>query len=124
MKSLKTIAFVLFFGCQLAVLTAQEKIPINEPNYNKSSLFEDLPQKMFLTISDLEPLFDVSVGAPVMAKLTTGFQFKGTIVSKTGDQKTSVRSVVIRSATRQGAAFTLTKIINEDGSVYLRWQDN
>ena len=117
MKSFKSIAFVLFFGLNWLFSTGQEKIPINEPNYNKSKLFEDLPQKMFLAVSDLEPLFDIALGAPVVAKLTPGFQFKGTIVSKTGDSKTLVRSVVIRSATRQGAALTFTKIINEDGSV-------
>ena len=96
--------------------TGQEKIPINEPNYNKPKLFEDLPQKMILTISAMEPLFDISVGTAVTAKLTQTFQFKGTIISKSADGKTAVKSVVVRSATRQGAVLTFTKITNQDGS--------
>lgn len=123
MKTLKTIATCALFSLGFLYSGAQgnnhEKIPINEPDYNKPKLFEDLPQKMNLTIADMESVFDLSVGAPVMAKLTKNFHFKGTVVSKSGSAQTSVRSVIIRSATRQGAVLTFTKITNEDGtSVY------
>lgn len=119
MKALKTIAFTAFFG--LAYLfSASQEIPINEPNYNKPQLFEDLPQKMNLTISDMESLFDLSVGTPVMAKLTKSFPFKGTIVSKSGSSESSVRSVIIKSTTRKDAVLTFTKIKNQDGSFIYR----
>ena len=89
---------------------------VNEPNYNRPKLFDDLPQKIILTISDMEPLFDLPVGTPVMAKLAKSFQFKGTIVSKSGNNGSSVRSLVIRSSTRQEAILTFTKVINDDKS--------
>lgn len=120
MKTLKTIAIIALFGLSSLCSNAQEKIPVNEPNYNKPKLFEDLPQKMNLTISDMQSLFDLSVGTSVMAKLTKNFHFKGTIVSKSGNAETSVRSVVIKSTTRQGAVLTFTRITNEDGSLIYR----
>jgi len=121
MKTLKTITV-----CALLILSyfysgAQENLPVNNnPDYNKPKLFDDLPQKMPLTISDMESLFDLPVGTPVMAKLTKSFPFKGTIVSKSGSMETSIRSVVIKSSTRQDAVLTFTKIKNTDGTYTYR----
>lgn len=123
MKTLKIIA-----ACALLTLSyfnsgAQEELRINtEPDYNKPKLFADLPQKMNITISDMESLFDLPVGTPVMAKLTKNFPFKGTIVSKSGDASTTVRSVIIKSTTntRLGAVLTFTKIRKDDGSYVYR----
>jgi hypothetical protein len=116
MKTVKTVAFAFLFGLSSQLLMAQNRIPVNEPNYNKPTLFKELPHKMVLTISDLEPLFDISNGTAVIAKLTKDFQFKGTIVSKSGDAKSAVRSVIISSATHRSAVLNFTKITNQDGS--------
>ena len=123
MKTLKIIAACALFSLGYLHSAAQEELPINgEPNYNKPKIFADLPQKMNITISDIESLFDLSVGTPVMAKLSKNFPFKGTIVSKSGVATTAVRSVVIKSTTnaRLGAVLTLTKIRKEDGSYVYR----
>lgn len=118
MKTLKSIAICALLSLIYFHSQAQETVRINQPDYSKPKLFADLPQKMNLTISDMESLFDLSVGAPVMAKLTKSFYLKGTIVSKSGSAETAVRSVVIKSTTntRQGAVLTLTKIRKDDGS--------
>jgi hypothetical protein len=118
MKTLKIIAICAFFSLSYFYSNAQENLPrINEPDYNKPKVFDDLPQKMNLTISDMESLFDLSVGTPALAKLTKSFHFKGTIVSKSGNAETTVRSVVIKSTTntRQNAVLTFTKINNGNG---------
>lgn len=121
MKTLQTIAFVALLGVSSLFSSAQEqRVPINEPDYNKPRLFADLPQKMNVTISDMESLFDLSVGTPVMAKLNKSFPFKGIIVSKAGTAQSQAQSVVIRSTTRQGAVLTLSKIVNADGSFIYR----
>jgi len=116
MKTVKTIAFAFLFGFSGLLSLAQNRIPVNEPDYNRPTLFKELPHKMALTISDLVPLFDISNGTVVIAKLTKDFQFTGTIVSKSGDAKSAVRSVIISSATHRGAVLTFTKITSQDGS--------
>jgi hypothetical protein len=116
MKTLKTIAIGVLFCLSYLGSTAQEKIPVNEPDYNKPKLFADLPQKMNIRIIDLESLLDLSVGTSVTARFTPGFLLHGTIVSASGDAETSVRSVIIKSTNRQGAVFTFTKLTNSDGS--------
>lgn len=116
MKTLKTIAICVSFSHSYFFSAAQEKIPLNQPDYSKPKIFEDLPEKMNLTISGMESLFELSAGTPVVAKLTRNFYFKGTVISKSGSTATDVRSVVIRSSARQGAVLTFTRIANEDGS--------
>lgn len=120
MKTLKTITICAILNLGILHSEAQEKLPINQPNYNKPKVFDDLPRKMNLTISDLESLFDLSVGSPVIAKLSQNFHFKGTVVSRSGDSKSQVRSVVINSTTRKGSVFTFTKITKEDGDFVYR----
>jgi hypothetical protein len=121
MKTLKTITVCALLTLSYFYSGAQENLPVNNnPDYNKPKLFDDLPQKMSLTISDMESLFDLPVGTPVMAKLTKSFPFKGTIVSKSGSTETSIRSVVIKSSTRQDAVLTFTKIKNTDGTYTYR----
>lgn len=120
MKTLKTIAFCAILGLGFLHLGAQEKLPLNKPNYNKPKIFDDLPKKLNLTISDMESLFDLSVGAPVAAKLSQNFHFKGTVVSKAGNRESQVRSVVINSITSKGTVFTFTRIVKEDGAFIYR----
>lgn len=116
MKTLKTIAFTALLGVSSLFSQAQENVPINQPDYNKPKIFNDLPQKMNVAIGDLSPLFGLPVGSSVIAKLNKSFPFKGTIVSKSGTNGSPVQSVIIRSVTRQGAVLTLTKLNNPDGS--------
>lgn len=120
MKTLTTVLFSVVISLGAFRSGAQEKLPINQPNYNKPKAFDDLPKKMNVSISDMESIFDYSVGTTVTAKLTKGFPFKGTIVSRSGNGKSQVQSVVINSTTRKDAVLTFTKIRIEDGSFVYR----
>jgi hypothetical protein len=121
MKALKIICICAFFTLGYFYSGAQENLRvINEPNYSKPRLFQDLPEKMNLTLSDLEPLFHLSVGESVTAKFTKGFFIKGIIVSRSGDSASTVKSVVIKSTNRQGAVLTLTKIMGNGGAYTYR----
>ena len=105
--------------CLLTMTAAaqQNKIPVNEPDYNKPRLFSDLPQKMDLRVSELETLFSVKLGETVRTILSEQFVFEGTVVSKSDPKDASVRSVVIRSTNRGGAVFTFTKTVKSGGGV-------
>ena len=118
MKKLKAIAI----GALLTIcLQSQaQKIPLNEPDYNKAKLFNDLPGKMNLKVSEMETLFSFSPGSSIRIQATENFLFEGVIISRSDAGDTSVRTVVIRSTNRPGASFTFTRITNADGSIAYR----
>lgn len=120
MKTLKIIAIGGFLSLSHLHSGAQENLPVNQPDYHKPAIFNDLPPKINVVAPDLESLFDLSVGQTVIAKITKAFPFKGTVVSTSGSSSASLRSVVIRSSTRQGAVFTFSKLTHENGTVSYR----
>ena len=114
MKVLKTSAICALLALCFLHASAQEKIQVKEPDYNKPHLFDDLPQKMKLRVSDFANLLNLPVGASVKTFLADNFHFKGVVVSASGDE--TVKSVVIRSTDRIGATLTVTKTYKEDGT--------
>jgi hypothetical protein len=117
MKKLKASAFsVLLIVCGMHTQAQEQKIPLNEPNHNKPKLFNNLPQKMNLRLSEVEPVFNYAVGATISIQLADNFLFQGTVISKSDEKDASVKSIVIRSSTMQGASFSFTKTANPDGS--------
>lgn len=117
MKKLKASTIgILLIMCFLHSAAQDRKIPINDPDYNKPKLFSDLPQKMELRISEMEKFFTLPVGRSMNAKLSTNFNFAGTVVSKSNPKNSGAQTVVIRSSNRPGAVFVFTKRTNADGS--------
>ena len=115
MKNLKPISFCVFLLLSFFCSFAQHEL-FTDQNYNKPKLFSDLPEKLNLDISQLENLFILSESKHV--KFPIGdFHFQGNVVSKSNPADKKVQSIVIKSTNRMGAAFTFTKIINEDGSI-------
>jgi hypothetical protein len=118
MKVLKTSAIGVLLSLFVLRASAQEQIPLKDPDYNKPHLFDDLPQKMKLRMTDLEGLLNLSVGASVKVFLADNFQFKGTVVSSARGSET-VRSVVVRSQDRKGATLTVTQTLKEGAFKYI-----
>jgi hypothetical protein len=117
MKQLKASAIgVLLAVCYMQAGAQQKQIPLNEPDYNKPKLFNNLPEKMDLKLSAVEPIFDYELGKSVNIQVADNFLFQGMVVSKSDEKNESVKSIVIRSANLQGAVFTLSKTTNTDGS--------
>jgi hypothetical protein len=71
---------------------------------------------MNLRLADMESLLNLPVGAQVNSQVAIGFSLVGTVVSKSDAKDALVKSVVIKSLTRQGATLTFTRITKEDGS--------
>jgi hypothetical protein len=117
MKVLKTSAIGVLLTLFVLRVSAQGQIPLKDPDYNKPHLFDDLPQKMKLHMTDLEGLLNLSVGASVKVFLADNFQFKGTVVSTAKGSET-VRSVVVRSLDRKGATLTVTQTLNDGAFKY------
>lgn len=117
MKILKTSVICALLCAGFFTSSAQEELPLNEPNHNKPHLFPDLPQRMKLRMNDLEDLLELPVGASVKTFLADNFIFIGTVVSKSDPASAGVQSVVIKSTNRKGATLTFTKTTDADGTV-------
>jgi hypothetical protein len=115
MKKLKAGAIgVLLTVCYLHSEAQDQKIPLNEPDHNKPKLFNHLPQKMNLKLSEVESVFNYSVGTAIKLRVTDNLLFQGTVVSKSEDA--TVKSIVVKSSELQGAIFTFSRTTKEDGS--------
>lgn len=117
MKLLKAVAQLAFCLACTIQASAQNTVPLNETNYNKPRLFADLPEKAPLQLKELESLLSFEVGSKVTASIAKNISITGTIVSKSNPADKSVRSVVIKSLTRQGTIFTFTRVTDTDGTV-------
>ncbi|RYZ28340.1 MAG: hypothetical protein EOO10_09900 [Chitinophagaceae bacterium] len=118
MKMQRTAALVaLLTTCYLQSPAQTKTPPINEPNYNKAKIFGDIPAKTDINITTLEGLFKYPVGESINTSIANGFRFVGTVVSKSNPADRNVKSVVVKSTSRQKATLTFSKITNQDGSV-------
>jgi len=120
MKNLRTTVL-----CAICIIISicskaqnEKKIPINEPDLNRPKLFSNFPDKIPVSVDDLNNLFNQSVGRPSGLKQSNGneFQFEGEVISSSDARDTKVQSVVLRSTNFNGATLSITKTINEDGS--------
>lgn len=120
MKNIRTtILCVIVTLCSMASLAQDQKIPVNEPDYNKPKLFTSLPDKIPVSIEKINDLIATPVGRSSSFRLaeTADFQFDGEVVSAASKYGNSIQSVVVRSAAFNGANFTISKIINADGTI-------
>lgn len=123
MKSTSTLVLCAIFSCMTILTQAQEKpVPVNEPDYNKPKLFQNLPERIAVEASTLESLFGFDMSRPASINIA-GIQFQGNIASKTASDVNQVgavsatNTVIINLTNYPGANFTLSKTISPDGSI-------
>ncbi|MDP4261130.1 MAG: hypothetical protein Q8941_01250 [Bacteroidota bacterium] len=109
------ICLLVLFTC--AAASAQNKIPVNEPDLSKPKLFTNLPDRIPVDISILQSLINTEAGKNVSLKLgsNTAGSFSGEVVSKSDDN--TIHSVVIRSGNFNGATLTLSSSTQPNGAV-------
>jgi len=109
------ICLIVLFTCFSA--SAQNRIPVNEPDLNKPKLFSSLPDKIPVDISTLQSLVNTETGKTVSLRMSANgiSQFTGQVVSKADDN--SFHSVVIRSGNFNGATLTLSSSAQPNGAV-------
>ena len=109
------MCLLLFFSC--ATSFAQTSIPVNEPDQNKPKLFTNLPDKIPVTLSELQSVANAGTGKTVSLTLgqNTLNSFNGQVISRSDDN--SIHSVVIRSANFNGATLSLSSSAQPNGTV-------
>ena len=117
MKNTSTLVLCAIFSCITILTQAQEKtIPVNEPNYNKPKLFQNLPERIPVDASTLESLFGVDMNRAANITIA-GIHFQGNVSSKTTNDVNQANTVIIGLTNYPGANFTLSKISNPDGTI-------
>ena len=121
MKNLRTIAaclgIPLFSLCSSA--QTSNTIKVNEPNYNKSKLFQELPEKIQVSMDNISDLLNGEIGSTVSLNLSgdESFRFTGDVVSVVSKYENTIQSVVVRSTNYPGARLTVSKITDANGNI-------
>ena len=97
-------------------LSAQE-LPVREPDMNRPSLFQNLPDRITCRINDLSALLESEIGKNVSFAFADNINFQGVVSSVATKFGNTLQSVVIRSSNFPGAALSFSKLIKEDGTV-------
>lgn len=120
MKNYRTTMLCVVFALSASLAYSQEqKIPLNEPDYNKPRLFSTMPDKIPVTITNIDNMLSAPVGKNSQFRLSedNSMQFAGEVVSTASKYNNTIQSVVIRSDAFNGARLTVSKITNTDGSI-------
>jgi len=120
MKRLKLTCFTISLILLTLVSQAQKTLH-REPDVNKPKLFTNLPERIAIQVSELEKLItnntatgkDVAVDMKGKGSAT----FAGKVVATASKYGDTIRSIVIRSTSFQGATFSLSAITQPDGKV-------
>ncbi|HOZ69175.1 MAG TPA: hypothetical protein PLU11_09155 [Chitinophagaceae bacterium] len=120
MKTFRATMLCVVLTLSAIVSNSQEqKIPLNEPDQNKPRLFSNLPDKIPVTLTNIDNILSAPVGRNSQFRLSEDntLQFAGEVVSTASKYNNSIQSVVIRSDDFNGARLTISKITNPDGSI-------
>lgn len=99
-------------------LNAQNpSVPVREPDMNRPSLFQNLPEKIICRVNDLSALLQSEIGNSVSFTLANNVNFQGVVSSVATKFENTLQSIVIRSTNFPGAALSFSKLIKEDGTI-------
>ena len=108
------ICLSVFFVC---LETSAQTPPVREPDMNRPSLFQNLPDKINCRINDLTALLQSETGKNVSLIFADNVNFQGVVSSVAAQFDNNLLSVVIRSTNFPGAALSFSRIKKEDGTI-------
>jgi len=121
MKNLRTTVICACITLFSLYAAAQEpKFVLNEPNYNKPRLFDNLPELIPVSIDNLNGLVNSKAGVSIHTILSSDAKtapFEGNVVSSVSKYENKVQTVVIRSTNYNGATLYISKVITDDGTI-------
>ena len=90
--------------------------PVREPDMNRPSLFQNLPDKINCRVNDLSGFLESEIGKAVSFSLANNLSFQGVVSSVASKFDNTLSSVVIRSTNFPGAALSFSRIKKDDGT--------
>lgn len=120
MKNLKFLGLCLICFIVSARVSAQTKVPINEPDTKKPKLFAELPDRIPVNLSEINSLFNGTTEAGRQVHVGFGEKqagLNGNIISDISKYNNKIRTLIIRSSNFSGATLTLSSFTQPDGTV-------
>ena len=90
--------------------------PVREPDMNRPSLFQNLPEKISCRINDLSAFLESEIGRNISFLFSGNLSFEGVISSVASKFDNTLQSIVVRSTNFPGAALSFSRIKKEDGT--------
>lgn len=115
MKYLQTGSLILL-SCFCYLSSFGQKVPVNEPDYNKPKLFHDLPAKIAIERNVLLSVFQAKEGETIQLDIGGNTQLTGQLTSSVNKYNNTIQSAVIKLTNRAGSHLTLVRTIMDDGS--------
>lgn len=106
--------------CSLFSAAQTPKFTLNEPNYNKPRLFDNLPEVIPVSTANLDDLLNTKTGVSINTTFSSDVRtapFEGKVVSSVSKYADKVQTVVIRSTNYNGATLSISKVTSDDGSI-------
>ena len=91
--------------------------PVREPDMNRPTLFQNLPDKINCRVNDLSALLESEIGKSVSFSFVNNLSFQGVVTSVASKFDNTLMSVVIRSTNFSGPALSFSRIIKNDGTI-------
>ena len=91
--------------------------PVREPDMNRPSLFQNLPEKIRCRITDLSALLESETGRTISFAFTGNLNYEGIVSSVASKFDNSLQSIVVRSTNFAGAALSFSRITTQDGTI-------
>ncbi|MBS1607267.1 MAG: hypothetical protein JSS70_00500 [Bacteroidetes bacterium] len=120
MKYLKPGIVCLLVVSICSSVSAQKVIFPNQTAAPQSRLFKDVPDRLPVIASKLQPLLALKKGEFASISLTDKFIFKGTVVNSISKYNNAIQSTVIKSADYPETTLTISKVKKSDGSIVYR----
>jgi hypothetical protein len=121
MKNLRTyVLSACITLCSLLSAAQSPTVIVNEPDYNKPRLFNNLPEVIPVSIQNLNDLLNAKPGVSINTMLSSDAKtapFEGKVISAVSKYDDKVQVVIIKSTNYNGATLTISKVTGEDGSI-------
>lgn len=120
MKNLRTSVLCTCFAFLGIGSFAQEQKPVlNEPNYNKPRLFDNLPEKIAFNPANFAIISGKQAGNTVSFSFSddAAISFEGKLLAATTKENGRVQTISIQSSNYNGANLYISKVTHPDGTV-------
>ncbi len=118
MRNLFTLLLCLCITFISVDVSAQDNLPVRQPDLNRPKLFTNLPERIKVDVSQLFSIMDKQRGstASVQAAETQAIRFDGDILFSVTDEASHLKSVMLNLSMFPGARLTVTQLTHPNGS--------